>query len=51
LNSFNIYSFIYVRYINISYIDKGIDIETIQTIIKHSTCCQPFQAFQFFWGE
>lgn len=36
---------------NISYIDKGIDIETIQTIIYPSTCCQPFQAFKFFWGE
>ena len=36
---------------NISYIDKGIDIETIQTIIAPSTCCQPFQAFKFFWGE
>ena len=36
---------------NISYIDKGIDIETIQTIINPSTCWQPFQAFKFFWGE
>lgn len=36
---------------NISYIDLGIDIETIETIIKPSTCCQPFQAFKFFWGE
>ena len=36
---------------NISYIDKGIDIETIQTIIEPSTCCPPYQAFKFFWGE
>lgn len=36
---------------NISYIDKGIDIEIIQTIINPSTCCPPFQAFKFFWGE
>lgn len=36
---------------NISYIDKGIDIETIQTIIIPSTCRKPFYAFKFFWGE
>lgn len=36
---------------NISYIDKGIDIETIQTIIIPSTICPPYQAFKFFWGE
>lgn len=36
---------------NVSYIDKEIDIEIIQTIINPSTCCQPFQAFKFFWGE